>query len=154
MIGIKMDYSKIFNIYYSICFFVFLGVLLWTVYMWLRKEPFGSNKNTKNDRIKAYRVLLLAIVIFDLWLIIIPAIKDIHIHNNGEYEVDKGTVYQEIIRKGAFGIHRSIIVTVDGKEYRYQVIYADKNIKKGDEVQVTYLPHTTWSVVEKVDKED
>lgn len=131
---------------------MFFVALLWTVYIWLRKESIGSDKDPKNDRIKAYRVLLLAIVIFDLWLIIIPAIKDINIHYNGEYKVDKGTVYREIIRKGAFGLHRSIIVTVDGKEYRYQVIYSDKNIKKGDEVQITYLPHTTWSVVEKADK--
>ena len=33
----------------------------------------------------------------------------------------------------------------------YQVLFADENILEGDEVQINYLPNTTWAVVQKIE---
>lgn len=149
-----MEYTKIFSTCYIVYIVLVLALFAMTIRAWICSDPFGKGLNTAAYRQKIinYRVILLIAAVMLVRYLIIPMIKDGKFVYSQEYEIDKGTVYDGIIRTGAFGLHRSIEVMVNGKVYEYQVIYSDKNIKKGDEVQITYLPHTTWSVVEKADK--
>jgi sulfur carrier protein ThiS len=149
-----MDYTKIFRTCYIGYIFFLLLAFIATIYFCICRDPFRRGLKTDDYRlkIKIYRVILFIAVVVVVRYLIIPMARDVKFVNSQKYEIDNGTAYSEIIRTGAFGLHRSIEVMVNGKVYEYQVIYSDKNIKKGDEVQITYLPHTTWSVVEKTDK--
>lgn len=51
---------------------------------------------------------------------------------------------------GLFDLSKTIIVTVDDENLRYQVLYSDKNIEKGDFVKVSYLPNSKYSIIEKI----
>ncbi len=102
-----------------------------------------------NETRTIYKVFLIVCVIIVFVGMMLPIAKDSKYIYNKEYKVDHGIVYREAMRKGSLGLFKSIIVTVDGQEYVYRVLYNDDNIKKGDSVRITYLPNTTWSVVEK-----
>ncbi|WP_143151465.1 hypothetical protein [Pseudobutyrivibrio xylanivorans] len=56
-------------------------------------------------------------------------------------------VYQEVLDGGVLGLFKTII-DVDGNDVEYNVLYAEKNIKKGDLVKVTYLPNSMYAIVE------
>ena len=47
-----------------------------------------------------------------------------------------------------YDLFKTIIVDVDGDNINYNVLYAEKNIKKGDMVKVTYLPNSMYAIVE------
>ena len=84
--------------------------------------------------------MLLCIGIF--YSIIIPIIKDeIHLKNISYLEIN-GIVYHKVMSGGLFDLSKTIIVTVDDENLRYQVLYSDKNIEKGDFVKVSYLPNS------------
>ena len=51
---------------------------------------------------------------------------------------------------GALGLFNSIIVIHENEEIEYRALWADKDIKKGNRVKVTYLTNTKWAIVEKV----
>ena len=92
--------------------------------------------------------MLLCIGIF--YSIIIPIIKDeIHLKNISYLEIN-GIVYHKVMSGGLFDLSKTIIVTVDDENLRYQVLYSDKNIEKGDFVKVSYLPNSKYSIIEKI----
>ena len=127
-----MDYTKIFiTCYIGYIFFLLLAFIA-TIYFCICRDPFRRGLKTDDYRlkIKIYRVILLIAVVVVVRYLIIPMARDVKFVNSQKYEIDNGTVYSEIIRTGAFGLHRSIEVMVNGKVYKYQVIYSDKNIKK------------------------
>lgn len=151
-----MDYLSVFNKFLILNYVGFIFILGWVLFNWLSDIGFDTNDKIKNSsnytQIKlSIRLLMLVFIVFYFIVIMIPVIKDTSYVKNQQYSIDTGTVYEGLSDHGAFGLFKHIIVTVNGQEYKYQVLYADNNILEGDEVQITYLPNTTWSVVEKIE---
>ena len=151
-----MDYLSVFNKYLILNYFAFIFLSGWVLFNWMSDIGFDMNDKIKNSsnytQIKlSIRLFMLVFMLFYFIVVMIPVIKDTSYVKNKQYLIDTGNVYEGVSDHGAFGLFRHIIVTVNGQEYKYQVLFADENILEGDEVQINYLPNTTWAVVKKIE---
>lgn len=151
-----MNYIHIFNKYILIEFIIYGLTVLGIVFFCISDIPFESEPRVKNlpnlSKIKLYtRVGLVSFEIIVTIVVMLPLYKDKVLLSQNKYECRSGIACQEVYRSGLYGLFKSIIVETDGEKFNYEVIYADKEIKKGDLVKVTFLPNSTYSIVEKIE---
>mgnify|MGYP006873172584 FL=1 len=142
-----------FNRFILIVFILYVLIVSNTVFFCISDIPFRADKRMQNirnlNRIKILvRVVLVSITITLSIFIMLPIYKDKQLLLHNSYECTHGIVYQEVVGGGAYDLFKTIIVDVDGDNINYNVLYAEKNIKKGDMVKVTYLPNSMYAIVE------
>ena len=142
-----MDYYYIFEKRYI----YIIGLLLFCVMAVIIEIAFEIKKHSTSKKMMviniSYLTGLLAIYFF---FVALPIIKDKSFINSNEFAQKNGIVYEEI-HGGYRNVLRTIGIEVDGKKLRFRIAYADDGIHAGDKVKVTYIPNSTYAVVEKIE---
>ncbi|MCR5416645.1 MAG: hypothetical protein K6E79_07610 [Pseudobutyrivibrio sp.] len=150
-----MDYSAIFCKYLVISYLLYIVAVIWTIFLCISEVPFMMEERIRisenYNKIKiSVRSIVVIVMIFITFYTIIPIIKDTPSCIEKNYVESNGSAYQEVVDGGALGLFKSIIVIHENEKIEYRVLWADKDIKKGNRVKVTYLTNTKWAIVEKV----
>ena len=141
-----------FNKFFIIAFLFFAMMVLCTIIVCFSDMLFQDErlKNSPHyNKIKlVFRIVIVTVAIIMTILKGLPIYKDKKLMSQNSYECTHGVVSQEVLGGGVYGLFKTIIIDVDDNDVVYCVLYADKNIKKGDLVKVTYLPNSKYAIVE------
>lgn len=148
-----MNYTGMFNKFFIIVFIIYVLILLGIIFVCVSDVPFQQDERVKNSlhysKIKiCSRIGLVSLYIIISIFVVLPLYKDKKLLSKNSFECTHGVVYQEVLDGGVLGLFKTIIIDVDGNDVEYNVLYAEKNIKKGDLVKVTYLPNSMYAIVE------
>ncbi|PHU39788.1 hypothetical protein CSX00_09230 [Pseudobutyrivibrio ruminis] len=145
-----MIYQDIFNRKFYILNILLIIGLVAAFYFFINKTYWDKFDYLKNNKFlkMIFKLILPTFIAGYMWFVSIPIIQDKPLINKNKYVVITGTVTQEVVDGGLLGLSRSIIIKQDGMEYEFKVAWADNNIKKGDTVLVTYLPHSKYAIIE------
>ncbi|PWT27859.1 hypothetical protein CPT75_12495 [Butyrivibrio fibrisolvens] len=145
-----MYYAIFCKIYYFFIILYIVGIFA-SIYFLLNKSYWDKFDFLRDDRLLRilYKSIIPILVIGYTWFVAIPIIRDKTVIDSGEYCVQEGIVSQAVTDGGLLGLFKTIIVTIDKTDYEFSVAYAEEGITKGDIVNITYLPHSKYAVIEK-----
>lgn len=145
-----MDYQTFFYKKFYILIVILIIDLCAGAYFIFDKSDWKKYEFLKNNKVAAiaYNLLPLVIIAIYAWKFAIPIIQDKPYIDSNDYCVMEGNVYQEVVGSGLFGLSKFIIIECNDNNYEFDVVWADSNIKKDDNVKVTYLPNSKYAVVE------
>ena len=146
-----MEYQEYFTrvIRNEIIIFIFAGIAI--IYLLLNKSYWMDLRlKQRNKQIILYKVIAIVFLFFYVWNTMLPVIYDMHSMRSNEYErLNNAEVITEISQGGPFGMTRRITVVHNNQKYRLIIANSDNYIKKGDIVDVVYLPHTSYAVISR-----
>lgn len=148
-----MNYTDMFNKFFIIVFIIYVLILLGIIFVCASDVPFQQDVRVKNslhyNKIKIFsRIGLVGLYIIITIFAVLPIYKDKKFLSQNTFKCTHGVVYQEVLDGGVLGLFKTIIIEVDGNDVEYNVLYVEKNIKKGDMVKVTYLPNSMYAIIE------
>ena len=99
------------------------------------------------------KLLIIFFLVLYVFVVFLPFIQDVEIMKTNDFAtLYNSIVVQEPVGGGPYGKIETIVVKKDGKKYSFRIARAYNGIKEGDIVNVTYLPHAKYAVIEEFDK--
>ena len=93
---------------------------------------------------------LTAFVGVFFFMFVLPFMNDKKAINANDYDEVSGIATYGVMDGGLLGLSKSIIIQVDDKECEFRIAWAD-DISEGDSVKATYLQHSRYAVIEKLE---
>lgn len=149
-----IDYQEIFmGIYKFYVAFLIIDIIgiIYLISLWFNQSYWDQFDYLKDDKLmKAiFQYLPVLLLICCILIVITPVIQDKSlIDTNGYCVKNHGVAATNIVSGGPFGRFERITVQFDGTKNRFRVAWAEDGIKKGDIVNVVYLPHSTYAIIE------
>ena len=147
-----LDYQYYFNQKFIFFIVLFVLVSLAVLYFWIDKSYMDKSPFLKkNPNVQVViRLGLTAFAGVYVFMFVLPVIKDKKAVDANDYDVVSGIATYGVMDGGLLGLSKTIIIQVDDKEYEFRVAWAD-DISEGDSVKATYLKHSRYAVIEKLE---
>lgn len=127
--------------------FLLLSVTPYDV-MWRKQDVSFRTRKIWNV---CTRLVSAFFFVFSMYYAVIPYAEDINQYLSKDYNNEKGIIQSIVIYRNSKSITSSVDIKVNGKEIIFERMSSNsvdffRNLKKGDLVQIWYLPHSKYGM--------